>query len=83
MIRYITRPDIAVAPSHVENRSSRSPDMIDRHLQPGFVLPSNEWYSEPLAEPPQVSSGLGALMIGVLAGSILSSSMIALGAWLF
>ncbi|NVP56062.1 hypothetical protein [Mycoplana rhizolycopersici] len=83
MIRYITRPDIAVAVSPVENQSRRSPDIIDRQRQPGFILPSNEWYSVPLAEAPQVSSGLGAFMIGIIAGSILSSSMIALGAWLF
>lgn len=55
--------------------------MIDRHPHPGFVLPSNDWYSS--TELPRVSSGLRTLLVGILLGSIVSSRMIALGAWLF
>lgn len=61
--------------------------MIDRHPKPGFVLPGDDWFSgaraDVLAEPPQVSRGLETLIIGIFIGAVLSSSMIALGAWLF
>lgn len=60
---------------------------MDRHPKPGFILPSNDWYSDArgavLSEPPQVSRGLETLVIGIFIGVVVSSSMIALGAWLF
>lgn len=58
--------------------------MSDRHPQPGFVLPSNDWYSDTkYAEPPRTSAGLETLIVGIFIGSMLSACMIALGAWVF
>lgn len=76
MIRYITLEDGMAD-------DGRRPNKVERHPKPGYVLPGNDWYSDTLAGPPQVSSGLGALLVGILLGSVMSSSMIALGAWFF